>query len=264
MASLFPRYARYLDPSLTAQKITLVSDTYWYDLPAGMLEVSTLDLIDSDGTEMGALDGQAWQITGDPYSGTAKLRISPQITDFVGGFVRLHGYGRYDADATPLGPGISLTTSAAADDILDATAAHGLTTGNTVQFTSLTGGTGLLVGVGYHVIAANLTTTSFQVSLVPGGAALNFSTDVTAATLYTTHYIPDDFVPLVLARARAEAYRVMGADRAAFTKWQAKDQRTNVSLNELLGLVQEAQSTARLLERDTPQVWRRPVPGRLG
>jgi hypothetical protein len=261
VASLFPRYSRYFDPSLTAQKITLVANTYFYALPPGIMEVSGIDLLDTSSLEMGVLDGQAWQVTGDPYSGTAKLRISPQIVDGVGGFVRVHGYGRYSVSNTG---GLTLTTSTAASDIINTTAAHGLTTGDTVEFTALTGGTGLQVNIGYYVIAANLTTTAFQVSTLPGGPAVNFSSDITAGTVVHTFYIPDDYEPLVLARARAACYELMGADRAQFTRWQVKDQRTNVSMNELLALITEARSAARLIERQTPHVWRRPVPGRLG
>jgi hypothetical protein len=258
--SLFPRYSRYFDPSLPAQKITLVDSIYWYSLPSGMVEVSTVDLLDTSSNELGPLDGQAWQITGDPYSGTVKLRIAPRIVD-AGGFVRVHGYGRYDSGR--VGPGIALVTSAAADDIIDTTTAHALVAGNTVEFSALTGGTGLNVNVGYFVIAANLGSTTLQVSTVEGGAAVNFSTDITAGTLYHTHYVPDDLVPLVLSRARVEAYRRMGSDRAAFETWAKRSPKQDVSMNELLGLIQEAQSEARLLERQSPHVWRRPVPGRL-
>jgi len=261
-ASLFPRYSRYFDPSLTAQKITLVADTYFYTLPTGMLEVSTVDLIDSDNNELGPLDGQAWQITGDWQGGTQKLRIAPHITNDLGGSVRVHGYGRFNIGT--VGPGITLATSLASDDIIDTAAAHGLTTGNAVEFSALTGGTGLTVGVGYFVIAANLAATTFQVSTIEGGSAVNFTTDITAGTVYGTSYIPDDLVSLVLANARAEAYRRMGADRAAFTNWKARNQKQNISVNELYSLITEAESEALRLQRFTPKVWRRPVPGRLG
>jgi len=261
--SLFPRYSRYLDPSLSAQSVTLVADTLFYSLPAGMLEVSTVDLIDTLGYEQGPLNGQAWQITGDPYSGSSKLRVAPQIVDnFVGGSLRLHGYGRYDIGRVRTG--IALATSANADDIIDTATAHGLTIGNTVEFSSLTGGTGLVVDTTYWVIATSLASTSFRISASEGGTPLTFSSDITAGTVYQTHLIPDDFVPLVLAKARAEAYRRMGSDRVAFENWQARNQKQNVSINELLGLIQEAESEAIRQERAIQPVWRRPVPGRLG
>lgn len=93
----------------------------------------------------------------------------------------------YDAaDPAPIlldaGPVVTLLTSAAADDILDATA-HGFVAGDKVRFVTLTGGAGLTVGTVYHVIAANLAANTFQVSATAGGSAVNFTTDITAATM---------------------------------------------------------------------------------
>jgi len=50
-------------------------------------------------------------------------------------------------------------------------------------FTALTGGTGLTVGRVYYVIAANLAATTFQVSATVGGAAIDFSANITAGTV---------------------------------------------------------------------------------
>lgn len=80
------------------------------------------------------------------------------------------------------GTAVTLATSAAADDILDATA-HGFTAGDVVTFLTKTGGTGLSVGTIYYVIAANLAADTFQVSATPGGSAVNFTTDITAGTV---------------------------------------------------------------------------------
>lgn len=177
VANLYPRYARPLDPSLAAQEVTLVADTYFYALPTGMIEVTRLDLLDPDDNEEGTLDGQAWRQDGDPVAGGLKLFVSPRIVDNLGGTVRVHGFARFDT---------------------------------------------------------------------------------------TTNLIPDDYVPLVLANARAEAYRRMGGDRARFENWKARDQRQNVSVNELYSLITEAESEAMRVDRSTPNTWRRPVPGRLG
>ena len=78
---------------------------------------------------------------------------------------------------------ITLATSAAADDIVDTAAAHGFTAGQEVEFATLTGGAGLTALVSYFVIAANLAATTFQVSATKGGAAINFTTDITAGTV---------------------------------------------------------------------------------
>lgn len=177
VAGLYPRYSRILDPSLIAQRITLVADTYWYSLPTGMLEAVSIDQLDADAKIIAPLDDQAWTQTGDPYSGTAKLFISPQIVNDLGGYVRVHGHGRYDL---------------------------------------------------------------------------------------TTNLVTDDFVPLILARARAEAYRRVGSDRVQFSRWLERNQRQNVSVNELMEFFREAQTEERRLTATTPRTWRRPVPGRLG
>ena len=85
-----------------------------------------------------------------------------------------------------LGAAVTLANpSAAADDIIDTTAAHGFSAGDPVVFTALTGGTGLTVGRVYYVIAANLAATTFQVSTTVGGAAVDFSTNITAGTVHS-------------------------------------------------------------------------------
>ena len=98
--------------------------------------------------------------------------------------------GYFDANGvwTPadlvVGDAVTLANpSAAADDIVDTTAAHGYAAGDPVVFTALTGGAGLSVGRVYYVIAANLGATTFQVSATPGGAAVNFTTDITAGSV---------------------------------------------------------------------------------
>lgn len=80
----------------------------------------------------------------------------------------------------------------------------------------------------------------------------------------STNFVPDYLVPLVLAKARAEAYRRVGADREQFKAWLARNQTQNVSINELLNMVSEARSEAERLEASTPKVWQKPVRGRIG
>jgi hypothetical protein len=260
IANLYPRFARYIDPSVTAAQITLVADTYFYAVPANVLEVSGLDWIDTDDDELGPLDDQAWQVTGDPFGGTLKVRIAPGIVEQLG-TLRVHGYGRFG----PLvGTAIALATSAAADDIIDTAAAHGFTLDQTVQFPSLTGGTGLSTATAYYIIAGSLAATTFQVSATPRGTAINFTTDITAGTVARYFLVPDDYVPLVLAQARAEALRRMADDRAKFEVWLARNQKQSVSVNELMQLVNDADIEIERLRQRLPRTWRRPVPGRLG
>lgn len=84
-------------------------------------------------------------------------------------------------------PGETLGNTASvtgeADDNTFTSTAHGLTAGDKVQFTALTGGTGLSTGTDYYVIAAGLTANAFRVSATAGGSEVNFTTDVTAGTV---------------------------------------------------------------------------------
>lgn len=72
-------------------------------------------------------------------------------------------------------------TGANATDLLTKTA-HGLTTGDAVKFLTLTGGAGLNTGQIYYVIATGLTANDFRVSATPGGAQVDFTTDITVGT----------------------------------------------------------------------------------
>jgi hypothetical protein len=85
------------------------------------------------------------------------------------------------ADDTDNGTTKTITTSLAADDKIDTTAAHGFAVNDRVEFTALTGGTGLSLTI-YWVIAVP-SSTEFQVSTSKGGTAVNFSTNITAGTV---------------------------------------------------------------------------------
>lgn len=176
---LFPRFSRQIDASSASlAEVTILTGTYYYALPSGMVMCSRIDLKDSGGDYYGPIGGRAWEITGDPLTGAGKIHVSPQIVDnYVGGKFVLHGYGRYDV---------------------------------------------------------------------------------------TTNLIPDDLVPLVLARARAEAYRRVGADRDRFKAWLSRNQSQNVSINEMLQMINEADNEAKMLEQSAVRVWQKPVSGRVG
>jgi hypothetical protein len=70
-------------------------------------------------------------------------------------------------------------TGTAATDIISDTG-HTFANGDMVIFSAITGGTGLDVGRVYFVI--NQAANQYQLSLVPGGAAVNFSADLTATS----------------------------------------------------------------------------------
>lgn len=67
-------------------------------------------------------------------------------------------------------------TAAASTDLVTETA-HGLSAGQALYFTTLTGGTGLTVGTVYYVIASGLTANAFKVSLTAGGSAVDITGD---------------------------------------------------------------------------------------
>lgn len=79
----------------------------------------------------------------------------------------------------------------------------------------------------------------------------------------TTNLVPDDFVPLVLAIARCDAYDNISSERSRFLQWQASEQSQDTSVNDLLSMIQMAR-----VERERQwarfRTQRRPVPGRLG
>lgn len=78
----------------------------------------------------------------------------------------------------------------------------------------------------------------------------------------STNLIPDYLVPLVLARARAEAYRRIGPERVKFKNWLTSNQTQNTSVNELIQFINEADREAESLERMYATVNKRPVVAR--
>jgi hypothetical protein len=111
------------------------------------------------------------------------------LTDvFVGtSVVNDQGYfdaaGRFQPFTGTAGAAVTITTSAAADDIVDTTTAHNFVAGDRVVFTALTGGTGLTTNREYYVIATSLAAQTFRVADTVGGAGINFTTDITAGTV---------------------------------------------------------------------------------
>lgn len=98
--------------------------------------------------------------------------------------------GSFDANGVwvpsqgDLGAAVTLANpSAAVDDIIDTTTAHGYVAGDEVVFPTLTGGAGLTAGQVYYVIATSLAASTFRVSATPGGAGIDFTTDITAGTV---------------------------------------------------------------------------------
>lgn len=82
------------------------------------------------------------------------------------------------------GADITAVTSTGSPDTFTKTA-HGLSIGDLVTASAITGGTGataLVAGDPYYVATTGFTANAFQLAYTPGGSAINFSTDVTAST----------------------------------------------------------------------------------
>lgn len=71
-------------------------------------------------------------------------------------------------------------TALAASDLFTTPINHGFNAGDTIFFTSLTGGAGLSTTVAMFVIASGLTTNQFRVSATSGGSTVDITSDLTA------------------------------------------------------------------------------------
>lgn len=87
-------------------------------------------------------------------------------------------------------------TGVAATDVLTSSSAHGMAVNDQVWFVILNGGTGLTVGTKYYVQSVPSGTT-FKVSATKGGAAIDFTTDVTTGSRITSApYIKEEELDL--------------------------------------------------------------------
>lgn len=183
------------------QRLTEIENAIDAVIAAGSAVTSTLDAVASAGTRVLSLVSAAGYAVGDavfigaPGSGLVESSLVKAIN--VGA-----------NDLTIGSVDIALALSAAADDIIDTAAAHGLKAGDRVVFSALSGGAGLTVETPYWVIAANLGAQTFQVSTTQGGPAVNFTSDITAGTavkpLQLTHPVgtPVSRSPVELVDAR--------------------------------------------------------------
>lgn len=93
------------------------------------------------------------------------------------------GFTILKSNNSPAGAQVAktLSTSAATDDIVDATA-HGFVDGQEIEFATLTGGAGLTALTSYFVTATSLAANTFRVAATRGGVEIDFTTDITAGT----------------------------------------------------------------------------------
>lgn len=78
--------------------------------------------------------------------------------------------------------GVAATDVITTKDLNGVAVRHGLLVGNRVVFSGLSGGTGLTSGTTYYVQSVPSDST-LKVSATRGGAAVNFSSDITAGKI---------------------------------------------------------------------------------
>ncbi len=66
---------------------------------------------------------------------------------------------------------------------------------------------------------------------------------------------------VILALARAEAYRRLAGERALFRKWASSNPRSNTSMSELMMQLNEADSESKYL-LNRAKIIKRPIVGR--
>lgn len=96
------------------------------------------------------------------------------------GIAATHQYYVFDTSIAPTWTSYAVTGTEATNLINHA--GHPFANGDQVTFTSLTGGAGLTVTTTYFVVSA-VAGVSYQLSATTGGAAINFTTDISAATI---------------------------------------------------------------------------------
>lgn len=130
----------------------------------------------------GQVDFVSATVNGRPntYPATAGRHANVYVASTTGD----HYFGACTySDDTGVTGWLALAASADSDDILHTGATHNFVAGDRVRFATLTGGSGVDPAVTYYVIAANLASTTFQVSATLGGGAASLGSDITAGTV---------------------------------------------------------------------------------
>jgi hypothetical protein len=107
---------------------------------------------------------------GNSYSQVGLLNQAP--VNYVRPYIKTAAVGT--------GPAIASLASAT----FTTTPPHGLQAGNVVIFNNIGSMTGVSINTYYYVIATGLTTTEFQISATPYGAAITPGGTLGAATIY--------------------------------------------------------------------------------
>lgn len=96
------------------------------------------------------------------------------------GIAATYQFWVYDYSVAPTYVTNAITGTEATNIINDA--GHVFVNGDPVTFTAITGGAGLTITTTYFVVSA-VAGVSYQLSATSGGAAINFTTDITAGTI---------------------------------------------------------------------------------
>lgn len=96
------------------------------------------------------------------------------------GVAATHQYYVFDTSIAPTYTTFAITGTEATNLINHA--GHTFVNGDPVTFTALTGGAGFVVGTTYFVVSS-VAGVSYQLSATSGGAAINFTTDISAGTI---------------------------------------------------------------------------------
>jgi hypothetical protein len=139
-------------------------------------------IVGSDLAATGVASTDIITCTGNEFANNLPVRF----TALTGGaglsvntryFVRGLSTATFQLSTTPLYSGV---TGVASTDVITA-AGHTFTNNQLVQFTALTGGSGLTTSTDYYV--RDIVSNTFKLAASSGGAAINFTTDITAGSI---------------------------------------------------------------------------------
>lgn len=122
-----------------------------------------------------ALTGTTLTATGGALSGTGAVDNAILRADGTGGATLQNSALKIEDEIVGFA-----ATGVASTDVITATG-HNYADGTHVRFTALTGGSGLATGTNYWV--RDTSGSTFKLAATSGGSAINFTTDISAATI---------------------------------------------------------------------------------
>lgn len=167
-------------PGLTLAQHNHFIESNQYAKPSG----SPFAVTESDGT-LNLQTFAAWQALGFDLLGSQTLSAVFSGVDFK---YRPSRYFRQRGLLHVWNWGQAEITGSAATDIITKNG-HGFVNNQQVAFFILTGGAGFALNTPYFVVSA--TANTFQLSLTSGGAAINFTTDITDGIICPRYVTPD-------------------------------------------------------------------------